>query len=110
MKVLESAKKFAKEYFSRYDPSNRVLLKVTVYTHAIAYGPTDDETEPRHMVDFVINNPDTAKVYGQHIRVESKYYYFHTHTGDQLMLWFEENPDYDGKHPEMRLRIVQDVR
>ena len=109
MKVLANAKKFAKQFFAQYDPSTKVLLKVTVYTHAIAYG-AKDEVEPRHMVDFLIRDPEMVKKYGLHIRVESKYHYFNTHAGDKLTLWFEENPDYNGKRPEERLRLAQDVR
>ena len=109
MKALDSAKNFAKEFFSQYDPTTRVLIKVTVYTHSIAYRP-NDIGEPRHMVDFLVSDPKMIEKYGLHIRVESKQYYFNTHTGDTLTLWFEENPDYDGKHTEERLRLAQEVR
>ena len=104
MSFLETVKEAAKEFFSDYDPNARFLAKLTVYTHSIHYGLKDEE--PRHIVDLMFGDPKLIEKYGLHIKVESKKLYMTTRTGDKLMLWLEENPDYDGKHPETNVRLA----
>lgn len=104
MGFLEKLKIAVREFFSVYDPNSRFLAKVMVYTHSVAYGPKDED--PRHLVNLVFVDPKYAKKFGERVQIESKKYYMNTKSGDVLFLWFEENPDYDGKHPETRLRLA----
>ena len=104
MPFMEKLSTFAKELFHDYNPNSKFLAKVLVYTHSIAYGQKDEE--PRYLVNLVFVDPKYSSRFGERIQIESKQYYFGTKSGDSLCLWFEENPDYDGKHPETRLRLA----
>lgn len=108
MGLLDAIKTVAKSFFSEYDPNNRILARVKFYTRGVSLGLTNEE--PRLLANFLFEDPKMIEKYGLHLQIESAKFYHTLQTGDRLTLWLEENPDYDGKHPETRLRLADNPR